>query len=107
MKNIDEKACEIVEELKADFDLSTIAYKLVSFISDIEKVKGKDKIGKSLKDIQTMLSRTREGGGGSRNRSRNRSQRRRNGSQGQNQNQNQNQNRDGNRGRPNTRKRRR
>jgi ATP-dependent RNA helicase DeaD len=100
MQNIDEKACEIVEELKADFDLSTIAYKLVSFISDIEEIKGKDKIGKSLKDIQTMLSRTREGGGRSRNR--NRSQRRRNGSS---RGQNRNQNRDGNRGRSRNKRR--
>ena len=73
---IDEQACDFVEDLKADFDLSTIAYKLASLLADQEKVKGKDKIGKSLKDIEQMLSRVRAGGGGG---NRNRSQKRRNG----------------------------
>ena len=76
-QEIDEKVCEFIEDLKEDFDLSTIVYKLASYIGDSEKVKGKDKIGKSLKDIEFMLSRVREGGGGG---NRNRSQRRRNGS---------------------------
>jgi ATP-dependent RNA helicase DeaD len=79
-QQIDEKACDFVEDLKADFDLSTIAYKLASLLADQEKVKGKDKIGKSLKDIEYMLSRVRAGGGGNENRNRNRNQRRRNGS---------------------------
>ncbi|MCK5111668.1 MAG: DEAD/DEAH box helicase [Arcobacteraceae bacterium] len=80
-QEIDEKVCEFIEDLKEDFDLSTIVYKLASFIGDQEKVKGKDKIGKSLKDIEFMLSRVREGGGGG---NRNRSQRRRNGGGGGN-----------------------
>jgi ATP-dependent RNA helicase DeaD len=75
-QKIDDKVCDFIEDLKNDFDLSTIVYKLASYIANIEKVKGKDKIGKSLKDIEMMLSRVREGG----NRNRNRSQRRRNGS---------------------------
>jgi len=75
-QEIDEQACDFVEDLKADFDLSTIAYKLASLLADQEKVKGKDKIGKSLKDIEQMLSRVRAGGGGG---NRNRSQKRRNG----------------------------
>ncbi len=78
-QEIDEKVCDFIEDLKEDFDLSTIVYKLASYIGDQEKVKGKDKIGKSLKDIEFMLSRVREGGGGG---NRNRSQRRRNGSGG-------------------------
>ena len=78
--------CDFIEELKENFDLSTIVYKLASYIADTEKVKGKDKIGKSKKDIEYLLSRVREGGGGNRNRS----QRRRNGG---------NRGRDGSRGR--------
>ena len=74
-QQIDEKVCDFIEDLKDDFDLSTIVYKLASYIGDQEKVKGKDKIGKSKKDIEYLLSRVREGGGGNRNRS----QRRRNG----------------------------
>ena len=79
-QEIDDKSRDLVEELTADFDLSTIAYKLASLLADQEKVKGKDTIGKSLKDIEFMLSRVRPGGGGGGNR--NRSQRRRNGSGG-------------------------
>ncbi len=79
-QEIDEKVCEFIEDLKEDFDLSTIVYKLATYIGDAEKVKGKDKIGKSLKDIEAMLSRVRPGGGGGGNR--NRSQRRRNGGGG-------------------------
>jgi ATP-dependent RNA helicase DeaD len=75
-QEIDESVCDFIEELKADFDLSTIVYKLASFIGEAEKVKGKDKIGKSKKDIEYLLSRVREDKSGSRNR--NRSQRRRN-----------------------------
>ena len=77
-QKIDEKVCDFIEDLKDDFDLSTIVYKLASYIGDQEKVKGKDKIGKSKKDIEYLLSRVREGGGGNRNRS----QRRRNGGGG-------------------------
>ncbi len=80
-QEIDEQVCDFIEDLKEDFDLSTIVYKLASFIGDQEKVKGKDKIGKSLKDIEFMLSRVRAGGGGGGGGNRNRSQRRRNGSE--------------------------
>ncbi len=78
-QEIDEKVCDFIEALKDDFDLSTIVYKLASFIGEAEKVKGKDKIGKSKKDIEFLLSRVREGGGGG---NRNRSQRKRNGGRG-------------------------
>ena len=79
IQKIDESACNLVEELKSNFDLSTIAYKLASLLVEQDKVKGKDKIGKSLKDIEFMLSRVRTGSGGG---NRNRSQRRRNGGGG-------------------------
>ena len=58
-QKINDKVCEFVEELKVDFDLSTIVYKLASYIRDTEKIKGKDKIGKSLSDIEKMLSKTK------------------------------------------------
>ena len=101
-QKIDDSACDFVEELKADFDLSTIVYKLASYIGDTEKVKGKDKIGKSKKDIEYLLSRVREGGGGG---NRNRSQRRRNGggrnNGGRNNSDGGSRNRDNNRSRDN------
>jgi ATP-dependent RNA helicase DeaD len=91
-QEIDEKVYELIEKLKNDFDLSTIVYKLASFIADTEKVKGKDKIGKSKKDIEYLLSRVRDGHGGNRNRS----QRRRNGG-GSNRSRNNSSNRNRNR----------
>jgi ATP-dependent RNA helicase DeaD len=72
-QKINDKVCEFVEELKVDFDLSTIVYKLASYIGDTEKVKGKDKIGKSLSDIKRMLLKTKENS--SKNSNRNRKQR--------------------------------
>jgi ATP-dependent RNA helicase DeaD len=75
-QKINDKACEFIEELKADFDLSTIVYKLASYIRDTEKIKGKDKIGKSLSDIEKMLSKTKVNS--NKNSNRNRKQRKNN-----------------------------
>ena len=67
-QKIDESVIDMIEELKADFDLSTITYKLASLLQDKEKVKGKNKIGKTTKDIEYLLQRLAEKKGNSRNR---------------------------------------
>ncbi|MEA3498380.1 MAG: DEAD/DEAH box helicase [Campylobacterota bacterium] len=78
-QEVDESVYDIIEQLKEDFDLSTITYKLATILMNQNKVKGKDFIGKSMKDIEFLLKRAKEGGGprggrgGNRNRNRNRS----------------------------------
>ncbi|MGB5919136.1 MULTISPECIES: DEAD/DEAH box helicase [unclassified Arcobacter] len=84
----------LVESLKEEFDLSTIAFKLASILSDATIVKGSNYIGKSEIDIKKLFerlkddkgddsrgrggqrrgrfgggNRNRNGGGGNRNRS--------------------------------------
>ena len=69
-QKIDDSACDIVDSLKEEFDLSTIAYKLATILANQSKVKGKNNIGKSQKDIEFLLERMKNdrGGNGSRNR---------------------------------------
>jgi ATP-dependent RNA helicase DeaD len=88
-QNINENVIDMIETLKEQFDLSTITYKLASMVLAKSEVKGKDKIGKSKKDIEYLLeraaksgdrnrggrsrrSRSRNGGGSRDNRSRSR-----------------------------------
>lgn len=68
--NIDEKVCDLIDSLKEEFDLSTITYKLATILIEQTKVSGKNKIGKSHKDIEVLLERMKNsngGGGRSRN----------------------------------------
>jgi ATP-dependent RNA helicase DeaD len=67
-QKIDESVIDMIEELKADFDLSTITYKLASLLQDKEKIKGKNKIGKTTADIEYLLEKLNEKKGNSRNR---------------------------------------
>ena len=48
---------KIVEMLKEEYDLSTIAYKLASMLSEEAKVAGKNFIGKSESDIERLFER--------------------------------------------------
>jgi ATP-dependent RNA helicase DeaD len=48
-QDIKDYALELVEELKEDFDISTIAFKLASMVASSTYVKGNDKIGKKVK----------------------------------------------------------
>lgn len=86
---INESTYELIEVLKDEFDLSTIAHKLASLLIEDEKVQGKDRIGKSIKDIKFLLQRAEQNdkkrnpkgrhnsrGYRSRNRNRNRSRNR-------------------------------
>jgi len=78
-QEIDESVIDIIESMKDQFDVSTITYKLATILLNQNKVKGKDNIGKTKKDIEFLLERALKGGGGSRggrgghSRSRNRS----------------------------------
>jgi ATP-dependent RNA helicase DeaD len=59
---INEASYDLIEELKGEFDLSTIVHKLASLLIEDEKVIGKDKIGKSIKDIKFLLQRAEQSG---------------------------------------------
>jgi ATP-dependent RNA helicase DeaD len=70
-KEIENSAYEIVEQLKEDFDISTIAFKLASLLSESQKVKGADNIGKSIGEIKRLIERSKyDNGGNSRGRGR-------------------------------------
>jgi len=60
---IDESVYELIEGLKNKYDASTITFKLASMLLEKNQVKGKDKIGKSLKDIEFLLERAKKSGG--------------------------------------------
>lgn len=78
-QKIDESVYAIIDELKENFDLSTITYKLATILLNQTKIKGKDFIGKSTKDIEALLKRAKEGGGSRNRSSRNRNSRNRSG----------------------------
>ena len=61
-QEIDESVIEIIESMKDQFDLSTLTYKLATILLKQNSVKGKDNIGKSLKDIEFLLERAKKGG---------------------------------------------
>jgi len=62
-QDIDEAVYELVEQLKEEYDLSSITYKLATILMNQTKIKGKDTIGKSKKDIEFLLERALKGGG--------------------------------------------
>ena len=51
---INENAYDLIEELKEELDLSTIAYKLATLVLSSKKIKGKNKIGKSIKELEKI-----------------------------------------------------
>lgn len=67
-QDIDDTVIEMIENMKDQFDLSTITYKLASMLLSQSAVKGKDTIGKSKKDIEYLLERAAKGGDKSKNR---------------------------------------
>lgn len=92
-QDIKDYALKIVDDLKEEFDISTIAFKLASIIAADTYVKGNNNIGKSENDIQRLIensnnsrggddrnSRNRRGGRGGNSSSRNRGPRRDGGS---------------------------
>ncbi len=63
-QKIDDSVCDLIDSLKEEFDLSTIAYKLATILSNQTKINGKNKIGKSQKDIEFLLERMKNDRGG-------------------------------------------
>jgi len=63
-QEVDESVYELIEQLKEQYDLSTITYKLATILLNQTKIKGKDTIGKTKKDIEFLLERAAKGGGG-------------------------------------------
>jgi len=55
-QDITDVSTQIVEALKDEFDLSTIAFKLASILSNSTLVKGNNNIGKSQKDIDRLYN---------------------------------------------------
>jgi ATP-dependent RNA helicase DeaD len=62
-QEIKDHALQLVEDLKEDYDISTIAFKLASMISASTYVKGNNKIGKSQIDIERLIERMKKSGG--------------------------------------------
>ncbi len=95
----------LVESLKEEYDLSTIAHKLASILTNDTYVKGNNYIGKSKNDIQRLFKRfqnDRDENGDSRSRGRGRSSyrggnRNRNGRGGRSSNRNSSRRREGRR----------
>jgi ATP-dependent RNA helicase DeaD len=54
-QDIKDYALELIEDLKEEFDISTIAFKLASMISESTYVKGNNNIGKSENDIKRLI----------------------------------------------------
>ena len=54
------EAIDLVEELKKEYDTSTIKYKLASILLKEIKFEGKNKIGKNYKDIKILLTKLEE-----------------------------------------------
>ena len=83
--NISESSINLIEQLKEEYDISTIAYKLATLLEDEMKVIGNEKIGKNKSEISRIEnraknersdnSRNRRSRGGRGNGSRNRNSR--------------------------------
>lgn len=65
-----QNAVDMVEHLKEQFDIDTIAHKLASMVVSESEIKGKDKIGKSFAEIDQLVQRAKSDRGGDRGRRR-------------------------------------
>lgn len=54
-QEVKDYAMQIVENLKEEYDISTIAFKLASMVANSTYVKGNNNIGKSQKDIKRLI----------------------------------------------------
>ncbi len=61
---IDNSALEMIDILKEEFDLTTLAAKLLSMVQSGEEVRGADRIGKSLEEIERLFERLKNDRGG-------------------------------------------
>jgi len=91
LQKTNEAVFSIIEKLKDEFDISTIAFKLISMLSNETNVSGKDYIGKSKIDINKLFDRlkdTRDSGYSNNRSSRNNGNRRNRNSSNSNRNRN-------------------
>ncbi|QKF58187.1 DEAD/DEAH box helicase [Aliarcobacter lanthieri] len=63
-QEIKDYAIDLVESLKDEFDISTIAFKLASIIASKTYVKGNNNIGKSEIDLKKLIETIAKGGDG-------------------------------------------
>ena len=56
---ITQSSIDLIEQLKEEYDLSTIAYKLVTLLQENQKIVGKAKIGKSKREIAKIEQRAK------------------------------------------------
>jgi ATP-dependent RNA helicase DeaD len=69
--DVSENSITLIEQLKEEYDLSTIAYKLATLLEDEMKIAGNERIGKNMNEISRIESRAKnEKGGDSRRRGR-------------------------------------
>jgi ATP-dependent RNA helicase DeaD len=75
--DVSESAIDLVDRLKEEYDLSTIAYKLATLLQDEQKIIGKSKIGKSKREISKIEQRAKKTNNNGRNNRRSRTRNRR------------------------------
>jgi len=68
--DVSENAIDLIEKLKEEYDLSTIAYKLATLLEDEIKVVGNEKIGKNIKEISKIESKVKNENSNKRGRNR-------------------------------------
>ena len=74
-QEVDAMALDLVEELKEEYDISTIAFKLASILAKKIQVQGRNYIGKSQNDIEKLMQRSSSSKDGHRGHSRRRGSR--------------------------------
>ena len=74
-QEVDAMALDLVEELKEEYDISTIAFKLASILAKKIQVQGRNYIGKSQNDIAKLMQRSSSSKDGHRGHSRRRGSR--------------------------------
>jgi ATP-dependent RNA helicase DeaD len=57
--DVSETAIDLIEKLKEEYDLSTIAYKLATLLQDEMKIVGNEQIGKTKKEISKIENRAK------------------------------------------------
>jgi len=68
--DVSESSIDLIEKLKEEYDISTIAYKLATLLEDEMKVKGKETIGKNKSEISRIETRAKSSNGGGNSRGR-------------------------------------
>jgi len=57
---VEADALELIESLKEEFALTTIAAKLLAMVQSSDEIRGADRIGKSLEEIERLFARLKE-----------------------------------------------